>query len=90
MGKLLVVSQERQARTRIKIMEDEYMRKNRKAKYYEREKILGKGTANIQRRIQKNNNNRGYRKAGMACGKKTRRVDSTITARNFSPVFTGK
>jgi vacuolar-type H+-ATPase subunit H len=51
MGKLLVVSQERQARTRIKIMEDEYMRKNRKAKYYEREKILGKGTANIQRRI---------------------------------------
>ena len=89
MGKLLVVSQERQARTRMKIMKDEYMRKNRKAKYYEREKILGKGTANIQRRIQKNNN-RGYRKAGMACGKKTRRVDSTITARNFSPVFTGK
>jgi vacuolar-type H+-ATPase subunit H len=53
MGRLLVVSQERQARTRMKIMEDEYMRKNRKAKYYEREKILGKGTANIRRRIQK-------------------------------------
>ena len=36
MGTLLVVSQERQARTRMKIMADEYVRKNRKAKYYER------------------------------------------------------
>ena len=88
MGKLLVVSQERQARTRMKIMEDEYVRKNRKAKYYEQDKNSGEGTANIQRRIQKKN--RRYRKAGIACGKKTRRVDSTITARNFFPVFTGK
>ena len=43
MGKLLVVSQEREARTRMKIMEDEYVRKNREAKYFEREKILGEG-----------------------------------------------
>ena len=43
MGKLLVVSQERQARTSVKIMEDEYVRrKNKKAKYYKREKIRGR------------------------------------------------
>jgi hypothetical protein len=82
MGKLLAVSQERQARTRMKIMEDEYVRKNRKAKYSKQDKNSGKGTANIQKRIQKEKNRR-YRKAGIAYGKKTRRVDSTITARNF-------
>ena len=42
MGKLLVVSQERQARTRMKIMENECVRKNKKAKYYKREKIRGR------------------------------------------------
>ena len=35
-------SQERQARIRMKIMEDEYVRKNREAKYYERKKIWGR------------------------------------------------
>ena len=53
MGKLLAVSQERQARTRMKIMEDEYVRKNRKAEYYEQDINSGEGTANIQRRIQR-------------------------------------
>jgi len=42
MGTLLEVSQERQARTRMKILEDEYVRKNKKAKYYKREKIPGR------------------------------------------------
>ena len=86
MGKLLVVSQERQARTRMKIMEDEYVRKNREAKYFEREKILGEGNGKYSEENREKKNNRRYRKAGMACGKKTRRVDSTIKARNFSPV----
>ena len=42
MGKLLVVSQERQARAGVKIMKDEYVRKNKKAKYHKREKIRGR------------------------------------------------
>ena len=88
MGKLLVVSQERQARTRMKIVEDEYVRKNKKAKYCKREKIRGSNGKYSEENTEKKN--RRYRKAGIACGKKTRRVDSTITARNFFPVFTGK
>jgi hypothetical protein len=61
MGKLLVVSQERQARTRMKIMEDEYGRKNRNAKYYEREKFE-KGNGKYSEENTENNNNRRYRK----------------------------
>ena len=86
-SELLVVSQERRARTRMKIMEDEYVRKNREAKYYERKKLWGR-ERQIFRGEYRKNYSRKYRKAGMACGKKTRRIDSTITARDFSPVFT--
>ena len=74
--------------TRMKIMEDEYVRKNKKAKHYKREKIRGRERRKFRGEYRKKN--RRYRKAGMACGKKTRRVDSTIPVRNFSPVFTGK
>ena len=54
------------------------------------ERKFGEGNGKYSEENREKNNNRRYRKAGMACGKKTRRVDSTITARNFSPVFTGK
>ena len=73
----------------MKIMEDEHVRKNKKAKHYKREKIRGRKRQKFRGEYRKQNNRR-YRKAGMACGKRRRRVDSTITVRNFSPVFTGK
>ena len=50
----------------------------------------GNGKYSEENTNNNSNNNRKHRKVGMACGKKTGRVDSTITARNFSPVFTGK
>ena len=72
----------------MKIMEDEYVGKNREAKYYERKKIWGRERQIFLGEYRKNNSRKYRKKAGMACGKKTRRIDSTITARNFSPVFT--
>ena len=54
------------------------------------ERKFGEGNGKYSEENTKNNNNRKHRKVGMACGKKTGRVDSTFTARNFSPVFTGK
>jgi len=64
------------------------VRKNKKVKYYKREKIRGRERKIFRGEYRKKN--RRCRKAGMACGRMTRRVDSTITARNFSPVFTVK